>query len=41
MRSSPGVSIQPMFSPFTRMRLRISEKAALLVSVASAPFDPE
>ena len=39
MRSSPGVAIQPMLRPLTRMRQGISEKAAFLVSVASAPLE--
>ena len=41
IRSSPGVDIQPMFRPFTRMRQGMRLKAAFLVRVASAPFDPQ
>ena len=39
MVCSPGVSIQPMFSPLTRMRSGSREKAVFLVNVASAPFE--
>ena len=37
MRSSPGVDIQPILRPLTRMRNLTSECATLRVKVASAP----
>ena len=41
MRSSPGVDIQPMLRPLTRMRNLSSEWATLRVNVASAPLEAQ
>ena len=41
MRSSPGVSIQPMVSPLTRMRWFMTLYATFLVSVISAPLEAQ